>query len=722
MIFNQEVFLKTLNPMQLAAVLHTSGPLLVLAGAGTGKTKVLTTRIAYIIDQQLAAPQNILAVTFTNKASKEMGYRISQMIDCPGLNVGTFHSVAARILRSHAPHLEIGLSSNFTIIDQDDQTRLIKDTTINLNFDVKTYSPKLLQIIISRWKDIGLLPFKLSESDLKLPIHKVAKLVYEQYQQRLVASNVVDFGDLLLYNNELFFKQADLLKYYQEKYQYILIDEYQDTNTVQYVWARMLASHSKNICCVGDDDQSIYSWRGAEVGNILRFEKDFQNSKIIKLEQNYRSSTAILAAAASLISHNKNRHDKTLWTDKTGGEKIKIISCWNEKEEARLIVAEIESLVLAGQYQPEHIAILVRAGFQTRALEEVLISNALPYRIVGGAKFYERMEIRDLLAYIRISLNKNDNVALERIINSPRRSIGNSTMKQIKDYANEHNLPILESIRQMLAVKLFKTKAVGSLGKLVEQIDHWHQQYNLQPAFEVTKAILEQSGYFEALKQEKTDEARGRIENLHEMLSAIEEFNNIQDFIQHASLVMENEVLESNFGGSIKLMTLHAAKGLEFDLVFLPGWEEGIFPHQKSLDDGEKGLEEERRIAYVGITRAKKALYITYAESRRMFHEILNSLPSRFISEIPLEVALRISSSRRINYLGSKHSFSLQTHQRPISKLADHLASSLMRPGSKVTHSKFGAGIIIRSTDDNLEIVFEEVGLKTVKQSYVQPA
>lgn len=719
-MLNSENFLASLNPVQLEAVLHTSGSLLVLAGAGTGKTRVLTTRIAHIIQEQLAEPQNILAVTFTNKAAKEMSQRISDMINCYGLNIGTFHSIAARILRSHAANLEIGLDTNFSIIDQDEQIKLIKDIVLNFNIDAKTYSPKLLQIVILRWKDLGLLPFKLSESDIKLPIHKVARLVYNEYQKRLVDSNVVDFGDLLLYNNELLFKNPDLLKYYQDKYQYILIDEYQDTNTVQYIWARMLASNSKNICCVGDDDQSIYSWRGAEVGNILRFEKDFPNSKIVKLEQNYRSSSEILAAASSLIKNNKNRHGKTLWTDKIDGEKIKIISCWNDKEEARFVVTEIESLILAGKYKPNHVAILVRAGFQTRAFEEVLISNALPYRIIGGLRFYERMEIRDLLAYIRITLNNNDNMALERIINSPRRSIGNTTMKQLKDYANESGISVLEAIKQMLKLGLLKSKAAESLKKFTSQIDSWREKYRSESAFEVTRAILEESGYLDMLKQEKTDEARGRIENLNEMLRAIEEFNNIQDFIQHSSLVMENEVLESNFGGAINLMTLHAAKGLEFDVVFLPGWEEGIFPHQKSLEEGEKGLEEERRIAYVGITRAKRDLYITFAESRRMFHEILNSLPSRFLAEISQDVCLKISSSKRLNYISSKHNFSFQTSKKQTLKVEEY-NNEPMRPGSKVKHDKFGVGIIIRKNDDNLEVVFEGIGCKSIKQSYVQP-
>lgn len=654
-------FLNSLNPQQLAASLHVEGSLLVLAGAGTGKTKVLTTRIANIIDKKTARPENILAVTFTNKAAREMQDRISSIIDCYGLNIGTFHSIAAKILRQQAEHLNIGLDSRFSIINQDDQIKLIKEIVKQENIDSQKYTPKLLHIIISKWKDQGILPYKMSESDIKLPIHKIAKFVYEIYQKNLLISNVVDFGDLLLYNNELFIKNPEILKYYQDQFKYILIDEYQDTNAVQYLWARMLAAKSKNICCVGDDDQSIYGWRGAEVGNILRFEKDFPNATIIKLEQNYRSTSEILAAASSVIDNNKNRHSKTLWTNKREGGKIKIISCWNDKEEARFVVSEIDKLIENNKHNASDIAILVRASFQTRAFEEVFISNAIPYKIIGGLKFYERMEIRDLLAYIRITINNNDNLALERIINTPRRSIGNSSLKLIKEYALDHNLPVFHAIKTMLDQGMFKNKVKANLDKLISNIEVWGKKYTEEPALNVTKLLLEESGYLGMLQEEKTDESQGRIENINEMLRAIAEFSNIQDFIEHSSLVMENEELESNFGGSVTLMTLHSAKGLEFDLVFLPGWEEGVFPHQKSLnEEGEKGLEEERRIAYVGITRAKKDIYISYAESRRIFYEIVRSTPSRFLMEIPSEVCIKTSSTKQLNYLGTRHNFSFR--------------------------------------------------------------
>ncbi|MCC8370492.1 MAG: DNA helicase PcrA [Rickettsia endosymbiont of Stiretrus anchorago] len=644
---NQD-FLHSLNEQQQKAVLHTEGPLLLLAGAGTGKTKVLTSRIANIIHQNLASPQNILAVTFTNKAAKEMQERVSSLVSSYGLNIGTFHSMAARILRDQIEHLNLDLNSRFTIISQDDQLRLIKDIVKLKNIDTKKYAPKLIHIVISRWKDQGLLPNKLSSSDTNLPLQRVAKLVYEEYQQNLLISNVVDFGDLLLYNNELFIKNPEILKYYQEKYRYILIDEYQDTNVVQYLWARMLASLSKNICCVGDDDQSIYGWRGAEVGNILRFEKDFLNATIIKLEQNYRSTLPILAAASNVINNNKNRHGKTLWTDKENGEKIKIISCWNDKEEARYIASEIARLVREGRYSAGNIAILVRAGFQTRSFEEAFINSAMPYKIIGGLRFYERMEIRDVLAYIRIALNQNDNLALERIINVPKRAIGAVTLNKIKLYAIEKNISNFAAIKEMLEDGEIKTKSYETLKDLVTKISNWHERFSFDAPINVTKAILDDSGYLEMLQEEKTEEALGRIENINEMLRAIAEFNDIHDFIEHASLVMENEVLETNYGGSVTIMTLHGAKGLEFDVVFLPGWEEGVFPSQRSLDEeGEKGLEEERRIAYVGITRAKKELYITHAESRKIFYEIVRSYPSRFLAEIPEEIIIRTSSIKK---------------------------------------------------------------------------
>jgi len=706
-----------LNSPQAEAVQCTEGPLLILAGAGTGKTKVLTSRIAHIIEQRLAYPSNILAVTFTNKASKEMQERVNNITQADGLNIGTFHSIAARMLRSHINLLNLDLSSSFTIINQDDQVKLIKNIQLQHNIDVKQYAPKMVHAIISRWKDQGIIPEKLSDTDFVSPAHKIAKSVYTEYQRQMHASNAVDFGDLLLYCNQLLINNPDILEHYQNKFKYILIDEYQDTNAVQYIWARMLASKHKNICCVGDDDQSIYSWRGAEVKNILRFEKDFPNAKVIKLEQNYRSTPYILKAASSVIAHNKNRHSKKLWTNQEPGKKIKIISCWNDKEEARFISTETEKSINSGFYKARQIAILVRAGFQTRAFEEVFISNALPYQIIGGLRFYERMEVRDLLAYIRLSMNNNDNLALERIINVPKRSIGNVTLKKIKDFAGKQEVSVFTALTQMLKDNIFTGRTKDSLQHFVNLIILAGQKYENESAFDVTKFILEESKYLEILKAEQTEESRARIENINEMLKAIDEFDNIVEFVEHSSLVMDNETLESDFGGTVKIMTLHAAKGLEFDLVFLPGWEENVFPHQKALsEEGEKGLEEERRIAYVGITRAKKELYITYAENRRVFAEILNSIPSRFLMEIPDELCEKHSSTNRLNYMGSRHNFSMQPNKTKTPILID---TSGKKPGNKVYHQKFGSGIIVRKNGDSLEIAFEKLGLKTIKEDYV---
>ena len=709
-----------LNPPQFEATCHTDGPLLILAGAGTGKTKVLTSRIAYIIEQRLAYPSNILAVTFTNKAAKEMQERVNNLIHSDGLNIGTFHSIAAKMLRSHIHLLDLNLSNSFTIINQDDQVKLVKNIELQLGIDVKQYTPKIMHVIISRWKDQGILPGKLSDSDLASPAHRFARTIYAEYQKQMHSSNVVDFGDLLLYCNQLLINNPEILEYYQNKFKYILIDEYQDTNAVQYIWARMLASKHKNICCVGDDDQSIYSWRGAEVKNILRFEKDFPNAKIIKLEQNYRSTPYILKAASSVIMHNKNRHGKNLWTDQKQGEKIKVISCWNEKEEARFISTEIEKFINTGKYKARDIAILVRAGFQTRAFEESFISNALPYQIIGGLRFYERMEVRDLLAYIRLSINHNDNLAFERIINVPKRSIGNITLKKIKDFASEHEISVFGALVKMLEHKIFTGRSRDNLQSFVNLMILSGKKYENEPSIDVTKFILEESGYLPSLKADKTEESQARIENLNEMLKAIDEFDNITEFIEHSSLIMDNDSLESDFGGTIKIMTLHAAKGLEFDLVFLPGWEENIFPHQKALsEEGEKGLEEERRIAYVGITRAKKELYITYAESRRVFAEILNSLPSRFLAEIPEELYEKRSSTNKLNYMGSRHNFSMQPLKQKPASLID---TSGKKPGNRVSHPKFGSGIIVRRNGDSLEIAFEKIGIKTIKENYVELA
>ncbi len=739
-----------LNDQQQEAINSLEGPVLVLAGAGTGKTKVLTCRIANIIEQGLAEPHNILAVTFTNKAAREMENRVNNIVHAEGLNIGTFHYICMRILRSHISFLEHDLTQSFTVIDQEDQIKLVKNIALENNIDIKTYPPKMLHVIISRWKDQGITHDKLGSGDISNPKQKIAHFIYKEYQNQMIKSNAMDFGDILLYCNQLLIKNPDILRFYQERYKYILIDEYQDTNVVQYVWARMLASLHGNICCVGDDDQSIYSWRGAEVKNILRFEKDFPNAKTIKLEQNYRSTPNILKAASSVIKNNRKRHGKVLWTDRSSGEPIRIVSCWNDKEEARFIATQVDNLINNHKYEANQIAVLVRAGFQTRAFEEVFLSNAIPYDIIGGLRFYDRKEIRDALAYIRLALNKADNLAIERIINVPKRSIGNASLKKIKDFAIDNSVSIYSAIEQMLDNGIFKGKSKDSLQLFVDVISEASNNYTQGKASEITKDLLAASGYIKSVQEEKTDESRSRIENINEMLRAIGEFDNINEFIEHSSLVMDNASIESDYGGSVKLMTLHAAKGLEFDLVFLPGWEEGIFPHQKSIDEeGDRGLEEERRIAYVGITRAKKLLYITYAQSRRMFSEFINSRPSRFLSEIPEDVCIKQSSSNRLNYYGTNHNFSMQNLKNKVlsgekgnyraesnldgdrtynpANSSNNTTTSYLskqsnkgfRPGDRVSHPKFGTGIIIRKDDDVFEIVFDKFGIKTIKAAYV---
>ncbi|MFK8040315.1 MAG: ATP-dependent helicase [Rickettsiaceae bacterium] len=643
-----QALLENLNEKQLDAVLSTQGPVLILAGAGTGKTTVLTCRIANILYNNLAYPNNILAVTFTNKAANEMHTRINKMIDAPGLNLGTFHSIASRILRRDIELLQIGVDKNFSIANYDDQVKLTRDILKKQNIDIKQFTPKSFCSIISRWKDQGLLPSDITQAEHTSDIRRMAHEVYKEYQCRLHESNALDFGDLLLYNNQLFNKCNEVLLYYQNKYRYILIDEYQDTNAVQYSWVRMLSLISKNICCVGDDDQSIYSWRGAEIKNILRFSHDFPDAKIITLDQNYRSSSTILTAASGLISNNSKRHDKSLWTKRSENEKIKIVSCFNEQDEARFIANEIQKLTRSGNYSLDNIAILVRSSFQTRAFEEVFISNALPYNIIGGLKFYDRMEIRDVLAYIRLTVNNNDNLALERIINTPKRSIGTATINKIKEFAYSSEVSIFHAIERMLDFGLLKNKNYQSLKIFVENIYRWQNSYKTQNLAEVTRAILEGSGYFAMIKSDNDSDSRSRLENIEEMLRVIGGFSNITDFIEHSSLVMDEESQVVSTRGNVRIMTFHAAKGLEFDLVFLPGWEEGVFPHYKILqEENPKSLEEERRIAYVGITRAKRDLYISFAKSRKTFMDFHASQKSRFLLEIPESISYQFSSNKQ---------------------------------------------------------------------------
>lgn len=708
-----------LNAPQKEAVLHSEGPILVLAGAGTGKTRVLTTRIAHLINSGLANPSEILAVTFTNKAAREMQNRISELSrDTHFVNAGTFHSIAARILRIYGGYVD--LTSNFTIIDQDDQIKVVKNIFEDLNIDKKEIPPKVIAHIISRWKDMGLWYDQLSGSDIKTEAHILAKKIYPIYQNKLISSNICDFGDLLLYNVRIFFSNPEILEKLQNKYKYILIDEYQDTNAIQYLWARMLADKHKNICCVGDDDQSIYSWRGAEIANILRFGKDFPGAKIIALEQNYRSTAYILKAASALIHNNATRHSKTLWTDEGEGEKIDLLNCYNDKEEAKFVSNYVINSLTTEK--AKDIAILVRAGFQTRSFEEAFINSGIQYKIVGGLRFYERAEIKDIISYLRLINNQNDDVAFERIINTPKRSIGPTTLKKVKEFSKENgNISYFDSINKMLDDKLIKNKLADEVNKFILLISKFKNEATTEHSpSDLLKNLVNDSGYKEMLKADKTDESRARLENINELIRAIGDYESVGEFLEHASLVMENET-ETNDENLVNIMTLHAAKGLEFNIVFMPGMEEGLFPNQKSLnEEGSKGLEEERRIAYVGITRAKKKLVMLFAENRRIFNEFVNSIPSRFLAEIPEDCIRKSSSTSFYHSLTSSRKISFNEQKKPyIGKIND---TSGFRPGNRVEHKSFGKGIILKKSSDNLEIFFDKSGIKTIKEDYVKPS
>ena len=677
-------YLSDLNEKQYEAVTCTDGPLLALAGAGTGKTKMLTARIAYILEKNLCDPHNILAVTFTNKAAKEMESRIMSLIDCTGLWLGTFHSIAARILRKHANL--IGLESNFSIIDSTDQIKLIKSFSSSKEID-----PKIILSIINKWKDKSLLPHEINDT-LK-DIDKYSKDIYIKYQDQLLQSNAVDFGDLLLYNNQIFAKFSDVLDVYQRLFRYILVDEYQDTNIAQYNWIKSLSAISRNICCVGDDDQSIYGWRGAEIGNILRFHQDFTDAKIIKLEQNYRSTKQILTAASGLIGNNSRRHDKLLWTTASDGDLVNIVSCFDDKEEARFVANKIENTKT--KYRPSDIAILVRAGFQTRAFEDVFITKQIPYQIVGNLKFYERAEIKDAIAYIRLVMNNNDNLAFERIINKPKRSIGAVTVQNIALYASENNVSMFYAVELMLQERKLKSPKIFE--NFILNIKKWPLLYSTSSNYDATKKILEESGYLESLTIEKTEENIAKRDNIYELLRAIGEYKNIGEFLEHTSLISGTNIDDNS--EAVKLMTIHASKGLEFELVFLPGWEEDIFPSARCIigAEGKKGLEEERRIAYVGITRAKQELFISYAKRRQLYYEYVTSTPSRFLHEIPRAV-INLTSS-----VETTHSYAKQVQyisQPTISKFVI---------GDIVQHKQFGTGSVKLVSGDFVEIYFAEL-------------
>ena len=629
-------YLKNLNEQQKEAVSYLNGPLLIVAGAGSGKTKVLTSRIAHIIKQKKAFPNQIIAVTFTNKAAKEMQNRVSTILkkEAIGLSwLGTFHSISAKFLRKHAP--AVGLQSNYSIIDQDDQVRLVKNICKAENIDIKKISPKYILSFIDNWKNKGWYPEDviLKKKDV---LEKGFLKIYKIYQSKLMDLNACDFGDLILHCVKIFEKNSDIRKLYSKNFKYILVDEYQDTNLIQSKWLNYLAEYNKNICCVGDDDQSIYSWRGAEIKNFLKFDKIYENTKIIRLEKNYRSTQNILSVASKLIENNQNRVGKNLYTNSDNGELVSLNCYKNGKDEATGVGDRIEKL--KKKYSLNNISILVRAIFQTREFEERFLKIGLPYRIIGGIKFYERAEIKDCIAYLRIIHQAQDDLSFERIINVPKRSIGDTTIKQINEYAKKNAFPLEVASKKLLENNKIKPKTKIGLSSFLNLIEKWRNDFNVKKFghIKLLQTILDESGYSQMLKNKKDLENENRLENIKELLNAMKEFDNLESFLEHVALATS---IDQNWEGQkVNLMTIHGSKGLEFDVVFLPGWEEGLFPHQKSIEEkGEKGLEEERRLAYVGITRAKKLVNISFSMNRFYQGDWIDSMASRFIDELPNE-------------------------------------------------------------------------------------
>ncbi|WP_440933643.1 ATP-dependent helicase [Candidatus Pelagibacter sp.] len=628
-------YLKNLNDAQKEAVLHLDGPLLIVAGAGSGKTKVLTSRIANIIKEKKAFPNQILAVTFTNKAAKEMQNRVSKILGSTAVGLswlGTFHSICAKLLRKHAS--AANLNSNFTIVDTDDQIRLIKNICKAENIDIKQLSPRFILAIIDRWKNKGFYPNEvvINKKDL---YEKTILPLYKIYQQKLIDLNSCDFGDLILHAVKIIESNKDIREIYSKNFKYILVDEYQDTNFIQSKWLKLLSEKNKNICCVGDDDQSIYSWRGAEIKNFLEFDQVYQNTKVIRLEQNYRSSQNILSVASNLISNNQNRVGKTLITTMDEGDLVKLNCFKNGKDEAIGISDEIEKNIKK-KFSYNNIAILVRAIFQTREFEERFLKIGMPYRILGGTKFYERAEIKDCVAYLRLIYQEKDDLAFERIVNNPKRSIGDSTLKNIHEFAKLNNLNLERASIKMLEKNLVKPKAKIGLNLFINSLSKWRNDLILNKLnhIKLLQIVLDESGYSAMLKNKKDVDNENRLENIKELLSAMKEFDNLESFLEHVSLA--TSVDQEWDGEKINMMTMHAAKGLEFEVVFLPGWEEGLFPHQKSIEEkGQNGLEEERRLAYVGITRAKKNAIISFSMNRFYQGDWIDSMASRFIEELP---------------------------------------------------------------------------------------
>ncbi|SFK47073.1 ATP-dependent helicase [Methylocapsa palsarum] len=755
-------YLDGLNPEQREAIEAMDGPVLVLAGAGTGKTRVLTTKIAHLIAQGRARAHEILAVTFTNKAAREMKERVALLAGpvAEGMPwLGTFHAISTKILRRHAEL--VGLKSSFTILDTDDQIRLMKQVLQAENIDDKRWPARALAFQIDAWKNRGLDPAHVPAGEAGAFANGKGGQLYALYQERLKILNAADFGDLLLECLRLFKENPDVLAQYQSRFRYMLVDEYQDTNIVQYLWLRLLAQGRHNVCCVGDDDQSIYGWRGAEVDNILRFEADFPGAKVIRLERNYRSTGHILAVAASLIAHNEGRLGKTLFTDGELGAKPTVAGVWDSEEEARSVGEEIEQLQRKGHALDE-VAILVRASFQMREFEERFITLGLPYRVIGGPRFYERAEIRDALAYLRCAAQPADDLAFERIFNLPKRGLGDATLQLLHDCARRQRIPLMQAAAAMVETEELKPKQRQTLRGLLSDFSRWSSLIDSKPQGELAEMILEESGYTDLWRKDRTAEAAGRLENLKELVRSMEEFPDLGAFLEHISLVMEAAGVDG--GPRVSIMTLHAAKGLEFETVFLPGWEEGLFPHQRSLDEsGRAGLEEERRLAYVGVTRAKRRAKIYFATNRRIHGLWQTTIPSRFLDELPADHVEVVEAASGAAYGGyaqsrfanmdtygssyatpgwqrarrraeeSKHEAQgrgqqgktyQQNRRGPLQIEGELIAKSSTASGfvkgARVFHQKFGNGTVAGVDGNKLTVDFDKAGRKLVLESFVQ--
>ena len=767
----EPAYLQGLNESQREAVLALDGPVLVLAGAGTGKTRVLTTHLAHILATRRALPGQILAVTFTNKAAREMKERIGALIGgaVEGMQwLGTFHSIAARMLRRHAELA--GLKPNFTILDADDSLRLIKQVVEAENIDEKRFPARTLEALIDNWKNRGLTPDDVPTGEAHAYAFGQGVKLYRLYQQRLKTLNAVDFGDLLLEVIGILRGHPDVLEDYRRRFAYMLVDEYQDTNVAQYLWLRLLAGGPhNNLCVVGDDDQSIYGWRGAEVENILRFEKDFPGAKVIRLERNYRSTPNILGAASGLIAANKGRLGKTLWTEGDAGEKILVKAVWDAEEEARAIASDIESLQRRS-HKLSQMAILVRASFQMREFEDRFLMLGIPYRVIGGPRFYERAEIRDALAYLRVIAQGDDDLAFERIVNKPKRGLGEASIQVLQVHARKTGVPLLAAAAEISETEEIAPKARKTLGDFAKIVARWHQQSKQIPHPQLAEIVLDESGYTDMLKGDKSPEAPGRLENLKELVRSMEQYELLAAFLEHVSLVMELEQ-GGDAGDRVNLMTLHAAKGLEFETVFLPGWEEGLFPSQRTMDEkGTEGLEEERRLAYVGLTRAKSRARISFAANRRIHGSWQSGVPSRFVGELPeahVEMIAdegmyggyggfrdnsggnfgstydspgwrRAQAARGANPFGGGQAGGFSEspaskygggHGRMSARLIDVQAkvvksdtASLYKAGERVFHQKFGYGRIMSVDGNKLEVEFDKAGTKRVIDNFVQRA